>query len=67
MSNMSEEMFGKPSCMRGRSGPADERLAVDWHRAGADLETVRQAILRGSVRKLMSLMDRPDTEPVRGL
>ena len=52
-------MFRKPACVQGLFGPADERLATDWHRAGVPLETVRRAILLGSVRKSMSLLDRP--------
>ncbi len=42
-----------------------ERLVADWYRAGVSLETVRRAILLGSVRKSMSLFDRPGGEPVR--
>ena len=53
--------------MEGRFGPADERLAADWQRAGVPLEMVRRAILLGSVRKSMSLLDRPGGEPVRSL
>ena len=59
--------FCQPTCVQGRFGPADERLARDWQRAGVPLETVRQAILPGSVRKSMSLLDRPGGEPVRSL
>ncbi|MCY4536288.1 MAG: hypothetical protein OXB91_13060, partial [Bryobacterales bacterium] len=40
---------------------------ADWHAAGGSLETGRRAILLGSVRKSMSLLDRPDGEPVRSL
>ena len=60
-------MFRKPLCVQGSFGPADERLAADWHRAGVALETVRRAILMGSVRKSMTLTDRPDSEPVWAL
>lgn len=48
-------------------GPGDERLAANWHCAGVSLETVRRAILLGSVRKSMRLIDRPGGEPVRRL
>lgn len=61
------EMFRKPACVQAGFGPADERLAADWQRAGVSLETVRRAILLGSVRKLMSMLDRPGSEPVRSL
>ena len=60
-------MFCEPGCVQGRFGSADEHLAVDWHRRGVSLETVRRAILLGSVRKSMSLLDRPGGEPVRSL
>ena len=60
-------MFAEPGCVQGRFGAADERLAADWQRAGVSLETVRRAILLGSVRKSMSLLDRPGGEPVRSL
>ena len=60
-------MFRAPACVQGRFGPADERLAVDWQRAGVSLATVLQAILLGSVRKSMNLLDRPDGEPVHSL
>ena len=60
-------MFAEPGCVQGRFGPADEALAADWQQAGVSLETVRRAILLGSVRKSMSLLDRPGGEPVRSL
>ena len=60
-------MFCEPSCVQSPFGPADERLAADWHRAGVALEVVRRAILLGSVRKSMTLIDRPDGEPVQRL
>ena len=61
------EMCSKPACVQAGFGPADERLAADWQRAGVSLETVRRAILLGSVRKLTSRIDRPGSEPVRSL
>lgn len=60
-------MFCAPACVQGGFGPADARLAADWQREGVSLETVRRAILLGSVRKSLSLLDRPDGEPVRSL
>ena len=59
--------FCQPACVAGRFGPEDERLAAEWHSAGVALETVRRAILLGSVRKSMSLLDRPGGEPVQSL
>ena len=60
-------MFAEPGCVQGGFGPADQGLAAAWQRAGVSLETVRRAILLGSVRKSMSLLDRPGGEPVRSL
>ena len=60
-------MCSKPACVQAGFGPADERLAADWQRAGVSLETVRRAILLGSVRQLTSMIDRPGSEPVRSL
>ena len=60
-------MFCAPACVQGGFGPADARLAADWQREGVSLETVRRAVLLGSVRKSLSLLDRPDGEPVRSL
>ena len=60
-------LFCQPACVQGPFGPADERLLTNWHRAGMPLETVRRAILMGSVRKAMSLLDRLDGEPIRSL
>ncbi len=62
-----QAMFHQPSCVQGQFGTADERLAAGWLRAGVALETVRRAILLGSVRKSMTLIDRPGGEPVRAL
>ena len=40
----------RPSCVQGRFGPADERLASAWYRAGVPLVSVQRAILLGSAR-----------------
>jgi len=61
------EMFRQRACVQAGFGPADERLAADWERTGVSLETVRRAILLGSVRKSMSMIDHPESEPVRSL
>ena len=51
--------FCQLTCVEGQFGSADERLARDWQRAGVPPETVRRAILPGSVSKSMGLPDRP--------
>ena len=59
--------FLAPACVQAGFGPADERLAAAWQEAGVGLETVLRAILLGSVRKSLSLVDRPGAQPVRSL
>ena len=61
------QAFLGPSCVQGDFGPADERLADAWRVRGVPLETVRRALLLGCARKSMSLIDRPDAQPVRSL
>jgi len=61
------EAFLRPACVQGEFGPADERLATAWHRAGTPVETVRRACLLGSVRKTMNLIDRPQDRPIHSL
>lgn len=60
-------LFLEPSCVQGRFGAADRRLAEDWQRDGVSLEDVRRAILLGSVRKSMALIDHPGQQPIRSL
>ena len=59
--------FLGPACVQAAFGPAEERLAAAWHTQGVPLETVLQAILLGCVRKSMSLIERPATQPVQRL
>lgn len=61
------QLFLKPSCVQGRFGAADRRLAADWQRAGVSLEDARRAILLGSVRKSLTLLDHPSQQPILSL
>ena len=63
MSHKSGECSASPPACKA----ASERPTSAWQRAGVPLETVRRAILLGSVRKSISLLDRPGGEPVRSL
>ena len=63
MSLAYEGCSASPPACKARSAPRTSA----WHRAGVSLETVRRAILLGSGRKSMTLIDRPDSEPVRAL
>ena len=57
----------RPSCVQGRFGPADERLASAWYRAGAPLLSVQRAILLGSARKSLSMIHCKASQPVVSL
>ena len=60
-------LLARPACVQAPFTAADERLAEDWHRAGIPLETVRQALLLGCLRKSFALIDRPDAQPIGSL
>lgn len=59
--------FLAPTCVQAAFGPADARLAADWHAAGVPLESARRAILLGCARKSLTLLGRPGGQPVRSL
>ena len=61
------EALVRPSCVQGRFGPADERLASAWYRAGVPLLSVQRAILLGSARKSLSMINRKASQPVVSL
>lgn len=61
------QLFGHLLCVQGRFGVVDERLARQCQRTGVSLESVRQAILQGSVRKSQTLFAHPQSEPLRSL
>ena len=60
------EPFHQRLCVQGPFRWPDARLA-EWHGAGVALQTVRRAVLLGSVLKSMTLIDRLDGDPVRAL
>ena len=57
-------LLARPSCWQAPFTAADERLAEAWHRAGIPLQTVRQALLLGCLRKSFALIDGPDAQPI---
>lgn len=61
------EAFLRPCCVRSSFGAADERLAIRWHQAGVPLPDVRRAILLGSTRKSMAMVNRNSSDPVASL
>ena len=56
--------FLRPCCVRSTFGSADERLAIRWHRAGVPLPDVRRAILLGSTRESLAMVNRNSSDPV---
>lgn len=61
------QAFLKPACIQADFGPDDQRLAAQWHRDRIPLETVRRAIHLGCVRKSCSIIDHPQSQPIRSL
>jgi len=47
--------------------PADDRIAVDWHRSGVPLECVERAILLGCRRKYVTLINHGTGTPITTL
>ena len=56
--------FLRPCCVRSSFGSADERLAIRWYRAGVPLPDVRRAILLGSTRESLAMVNRNSSDPV---
>jgi hypothetical protein len=60
-------LFLEPACVRSVFSAADEKLAVDWYRAGLPLDHVQRAILMGCARKYVALFNRQDGPPIASL
>ena len=60
-------LFGRSFCLPGPCAASDERRAAAWFRAGVPFERLRRAWLLGCARKAKGMVDRPGTEPIRGL
>ena len=54
-------------CLQFRGLLSVLRRAEDWQNDGVSLEEVRRAILLGSVRKSMTLIEHPNQQPIRSL
>ena len=61
------QAFLKPACVQADFGPDDRHLAAQWHRNRIPIETVRRAIHLGCVRKSCSMIDHPQSQPIRSL
>lgn len=57
----------RPSCVQSSFSLADKRLARSWHRAGVRLLDVQRAILLGSVRRSISMVNWNSPAPVVSL
>lgn len=60
-------LFLEPPWVQHRIGSTDRLLAEEWQRHWVSLEDVRHAILRGSARKAMILIDHPSHQPIPSL
>lgn len=60
-------MFLSQSCVRSSFSAADEQLAADWSRRGVPLQQVERAILLGTVRKYVALINRNGGSPITTL
>ena len=61
------KLFRAPACVQGPVRAGRRAPGGGLAARGVSLATVQRAILLGSVRKSMSLLDRPGGEPVRSL
>lgn len=50
------KILSTPACVRSRFPPADEQLALEWHRRGVTLPQVARAIWLGCARKYNSML-----------
>lgn len=61
------EALLRPVCVQASFGAGDERLASSWYRAGVPLQDVQRAILLGSTRRSMAMINRQSTQSVASL
>jgi hypothetical protein len=52
-------VFLEPACVRSVFSASDEKLAMQWYRAGVGLDQVQRAILMGCARKYVALFNNP--------
>ena len=51
------DLFLGPACVNAQFSAADEKLTVEWYRAGISLDLVQRAILMGCARKYVTLFN----------
>jgi hypothetical protein len=60
-------MFLRPACVRSAFTAADEKLAADWSQRGIPLQHVERAILLGTIRKYVTLINHQGGTPITTL
>ncbi len=62
-----KRVFLERACVESAFTAADEKLALELHAGGVPIQTVERAILLGSLRKYISLMNRQGGTPITSL
>ena len=60
-------LFLAPACVQASFSAADEKIAVQLHRRGVQLEQMTRAILLGSARKYVSMINAGVRAPITSL
>jgi hypothetical protein len=60
-------LFLAPACVQASFSAADEKIAVQLHRRGVQLEQMARAILLGSARKYVSMLNAGVRAPITSL
>ena len=61
------KLFLSRSCVQATFGPADERLAAEWHQRRVPLERIGRAYLLGCARKYVALLNHPTAPLISSL
>ena len=60
-------LFLAPACVQASFSAADEKIAIQLHRRGVPLEQMARAILLGSARKYVSMLNAGVRSPITSL
>jgi hypothetical protein len=60
-------LFLAPACVQASFSAADEKIAIQLHRRGVQLEQMARAILLGSARKYVSMLNAGVRSPITSL
>jgi hypothetical protein len=61
------QIFLRQGCVQSSFTPADDRLAAEWNRKGVPVERVERAILLGTLRKYVALINHGGGTPITTL